>query len=117
MILAQCQPGDVVVIRGGLHRNTLDHLELTGETFTVRVGAPLAGGIGCDLVDDFGLEARRFADLDGEPRYGFVIAAGDTAVVEVVEPTKYPRGKRADDVGGRGADLADPMLRRRAGLV
>lgn len=106
MTLRGCAQGDIVLLRGGIHPTALERMVRRPGDHVVRVAAPLGGGIGVTLLEDFSLEP---ISPDA-----FTIADDDTEVVEIIEPTRWPKTKRAK--GERGADDLDPMRRRDADL-
>lgn len=102
--LKDCQIGDKVVIRGGLHPTVLARYGFAEGDHAVSVSPPLAGGIGVNVLDEFTLEPVRDPD-------SFTIADPDAEVVEILERTKYPKVKR-DSGDERGVDDVDPLRAR-----
>jgi hypothetical protein len=114
MKIRDCAQGDKVLVRSGIAERDRERLELAGDV-PVEVSARLAGGVILNVLEEFTLEPATFSPYpDGMQRYGMLIADLDGDVVEVLEPTMYPRGRRGD-VGGRGADIVDPFQRRATG--
>lgn len=109
MRLDKAKPGDIAIIRGGIHPIALARIGLAHGDHVVQVSEPLAGGVGVAVLEAF----------SGEPlRDGYTIADEDAEVVEVLEPTRYPRTKEARAAAkARGEDVIDPLRRRHADLA
>lgn len=111
MTLDDCKPGDLVLLRGGIHPMALERLGLVGgdRAYVFEVSEPVGGGIGVTLLEAFSLE--RIPD-------GYTIADEDAYVVDVIQPTRYPRTKEARAAAkARGEDVIDPLRRRHADLA